>query len=33
VRKLLKFAAQNGVEEAKKLLKELCKEKPKYCDL
>lgn len=33
VRQLLKFAAKNGVEEAKELLRTLCKEKPKYCDL
>ncbi|CAG2121463.1 unnamed protein product, partial [Medioppia subpectinata] len=33
VRKLLKFAAKNGVEEAKTLLRELCREKPKHCDL
>ncbi|KAH9398347.1 hypothetical protein TYRP_018994 [Tyrophagus putrescentiae] len=33
VRQLLKFAARNGVEEAKELLRTLCKEKPKYCDL
>ena len=33
VRTLLKFAAKNGVEEAKHLLRTLCKDKPKYCDI
>ncbi|CAG2171068.1 unnamed protein product [Oppiella nova] len=33
VRKLLKYAAKNGVLEAKTLLRELCREKPNYCDL
>ncbi|KAI2809699.1 hypothetical protein BLOT_000850 [Blomia tropicalis] len=33
VRQLLKFAAKNGVEEAKELLRTLCKEKPSHCDL
>lgn len=33
VRQLLRFAAKNGVQEARELLRGLCREKPKYCDL
>ncbi|XP_046909652.2 uncharacterized protein LOC124491086 [Dermatophagoides farinae] len=33
VRQLLRFAAKNGVQEAHELLRGLCREKPKYCDL
>ncbi|RWS07697.1 hypothetical protein B4U79_07540 [Dinothrombium tinctorium] len=32
VKKLLEYAAQNGVEEAEELLNTLCKEKPTHCD-
>lgn len=32
VKKLLQFAAENGVVEARELLEGLCKEKPKHCD-
>lgn len=33
VRQLLKQAAKDGVVEAKHLLRTLCKDKPKHCDL
>jgi hypothetical protein len=32
VKELLKFAADNGVMEARNLLEGLCRQKPKHCD-